>query len=304
MVHELHIIILALLLLLILLSVRIVPQGREYTLERWGRYIRTLTPGFNLIIPVFDRVGSKMNMMEQLLDVPSQEIITRDNAMVRVDGVIFFQVLDAAKAAYAVSHLHLAIHNLITTNIRTVMGSMDMDELLSKRDEINARLLRVVDEATHPWGVKVARIEIKDITPPKDMVEAMARQMKTERNKRAAILEAEGVRQAEILRAEGKKQAIILAAEANREAAFREAEGRERRAEAEAQATRMVSQAIAEGDIQAVNYFVAQQYVEALGKLASAKNQKLIFLPLDASSILGALGGISELTRNVGGHNK
>ncbi|MBF0614391.1 MAG: SPFH/Band 7/PHB domain protein [Magnetococcales bacterium] len=286
-------------ILFVALGVRVVPQGLEYTVERWGRYIRTLSPGFNVIIPIVDRIGAKMNMMEQVLDVPSQEVITKDNAMVRVDGVIFFQVLVAAKAAYEVSDLSRAIHNLTTTNIRTVMGSMDMDELLSKRDEINARLLAVVDDATHPWGVKVTRIEIKDITPPKDLVDSMAGQMKAERNKRAAILEAEGFRQAEILRAEGEKQAAILAAEGKREAAFREAEGRERQAEAEARATRMVSEAIAAGNLQAVNYFVAQRYVDALGRIAAAQNQKVVFLPLDATGLMGALGGVNELMRAV-----
>ncbi|MBF0427138.1 MAG: SPFH/Band 7/PHB domain protein [Magnetococcales bacterium] len=285
--------------ILALLSVRIVPQGMEYTLERWGRYVRTLAPGFNVIIPLFDRIGARMDMREQPLDVPSQEVITRDNAMIRVDGVLFLQVLEAAKAAYEVSNLHGAILNLTITNIRTVMGSMDMDELLSRRDEINARLLTVVDEATSPWGVKVTRIDIKDITPPKDLVEAMGRQMKAEREKRAVILEAEGVRQASILRAEGEKQAAILKAEGEREAAFRLAEARERQAEAEARATRLVSEAIAQGDVQAVNYFVAQKYVEALGQIGSASNQKVLFLPLEASGILGALGGVAELTRQA-----
>ncbi len=287
--------------ILVPMSVRVVPQGMEFTLERWGRYVRTLSPGFNVIVPIFERVGSKMNMMEQVLDVPSQEIITKDNAMLRVDGVLFYQVQDAAKASYEVSNLHFAVLNLTTTNIRTVMGSMDMDELLSKRDEINARLLSVVDEATNPWGVKVTRIEIKDITPPQDLVESMGRQMKAERNKRASILEAEGFRQAEILKAEGEKQAAILSAEGKREAAFREAEGRERQAEAEALATQMVSKAIAEGNIQAINYFVAQKYVDALQKIASAENQKVVFLPLDAMGVLGALGGVTELTRETFG---
>ncbi|MBF0153045.1 MAG: SPFH/Band 7/PHB domain protein [Magnetococcales bacterium] len=293
----LFIVILA--LILAPLSVRIVPQGMEYTLERWGRYSRTLLPGFNVIIPVFDRIGSRLDMREQLLDVPSQEVITKDNAMIRVDGVLFFQILEAAKAAYEISNLHNAILNLTITNIRTVMGSMDMDELLSRRDEINSQLLSVVDEATSPWGIKVTRIDIKDITPPKDLVESMGRQMKAEREKRAVILEAEGVRQAHILRAEGEKQAAILKAEGEREASYRQAEARERLAEAEARATQLVSEAIAQGDVQAINYFVAQKYVEALGKIGTADNQKVLFLPLDASGILGALGGVAELTRQA-----
>jgi len=289
----------ALLLVIVFLGVKSVPQGMEYTVERFGRYIRTLRPGLNFIIPVIDRVGAKMNMMEQVLDVPSQEVITRDNAMVQVDGVVFYQVLDAAKAAYEVNRLEVAILNLTMTNIRTVMGSMDLDELLSQRDAINARLLSVVDEATTPWGVKVTRIEIKDITPPRDLVDAMARQMKAERDKRAAILEAEGERQAEILKAEGEKQAAILTAEGEKEAAFREAEARERLAEAEAKATAMVSRAIAEGDVNAINYFVAQKYVDALQQIASAPNEKLVFMPLESSGIVGAIGGIAELAKQA-----
>jgi len=246
-----------------------------------------------------DRIGARINMMEQVLDVASQEIITKDNAMVRVDGVVFYQVVDAAKAAYEVNNLNNAILNLTMTNIRTVMGSMDLDELLSKRDEINARLLNVVDDATTPWGVKVTRIEIKDISPPTDLVEAMGRQMKAEREKRANILEAEGFRQAEILKAEGEKQAVVLDAEGRREAAFRDAEARERLAEAEARATLVVSEAIAKGDIQAINYFVAQKYIESLKEVASAENSKIVFMPLEASSVIGSLGGIAELAKNT-----
>ena len=283
--------------LLVVLGVKFVPQGMEYTVQRFGKYIMTLRPGLNIILPVVDQIGAKMNMMEQVLDVPSQEVITKDNAMVRVDGVVFFQVIDAAKAAYEVSQLQLAIMQLTMTNIRTVMGSMDLDELLSKRDEINSKLLTVVDDATTPWGVKVTRIEIKDIAPPQDLVDSMARQMKAERDKRAAILEAEGLRQAEILRAEGEKQAAVLAAEGRKESAFRDAEARERLAEAEARATLVVSEAIAKGDLQAVNYFVAQKYVDALQHIAAAENSKVVLMPLEASSVIGALGGISELTR-------
>jgi regulator of protease activity HflC (stomatin/prohibitin superfamily) len=284
---------------ILFLGVKSIPQGSEWTVERFGRYTRSLRPGLNLIVPVVDRVGRKLNMMEQVLDVPTQEIITRDNAMVAVDGVVFYQILDAAKAAYEVSNLEYAILNLTMTNIRTVMGSMDLDELLSKRDDINARLLIVVDEATTPWGVKVTRIEIKDISPPADLVDAMARQMKAERDKRAEILEAEGERQAEILKADGQKQAAILKAEGEREAAFREAEARERLAEAEAKATQVVSEAIAEGNIQAVNYFVAQKYVEALQTIGSAPNQKLIFMPVEASGVIGAIGGVAELAKSA-----
>ncbi|MBD9359716.1 MULTISPECIES: SPFH domain-containing protein [Methylomonas] len=285
--------------LMVFMSVKSVPQGMEYTVERFGKYTATLTPGLNIIMPIIDRIGRKLNMMEQVLDVPSQEVITKDNAMVRVDGVIFYQIMDAAKAAYEVNFLDVAVINLVMTNIRTVMGSMDLDELLSRRDEINARLLNVVDEATSPWGIKVTRIEIKDIAPPKDLVDSMARQMKAEREKRAQILEAEGLRQAEILKAEGLKQGAILDAEGRKEAAFRDAEARERLAEAEARATMMVSEAISKGDVQAINYFVAQKYIESLKDVASANNSKLIFMPLEASSVIGALGGIGELAKEA-----
>jgi regulator of protease activity HflC (stomatin/prohibitin superfamily) len=283
----------------VVLGVKTVPQGREWTVERFGKYTKTLPPGLHFIMPVFDRIGAKLNMMEQVLDVPTQEVITKDNAMVSVDGVVFYQVLDAAKSAYEVNDLELAVLNLTMTNIRTVMGSMDLDELLSQRDKINAQLLHVVDEATHPWGIKVTRIEIKDIAPPKDLVDSMARQMKAERDKRANILDAEGYRQAAILKAEGEKQSAILEAEGRREAAFRDAEARERAAEAEAKATAMVSEAIAKGNVQAVNYFVAQKYVDALKEIASAPNQKLILMPLEASGVIGAIGGIAELAKQA-----
>lgn len=288
-------------MLLILMSIKAVPQGDEYTVERFGRYTNTLTPGLNVIVPIIDRIGNKVNMMERVMDVPSQEIITKDNAMVQVDGVVFFQVVDAANASYEVNNLELAILNLVMTNIRTVMGSMDLDELLSRRDEINARLLNVVDEATSPWGVKVTRIEIKDIAPPRDLVDAMARQMKAEREKRAVILEAQGERQSEILRAEGEKQAAILESEGRKESAFRDAEARERLAQAEAQATTMVSEAISKGNVQAVNYFVAQKYVDAIKDIASADNSKIILMPLESSSVIGALGGIGELAKEAMG---
>jgi len=263
--------------------------------------VRTLDPGLALIVPFIDSVGHKLNMMERVLDVPSQEVITRDNAMVKVDGIAFYQVLDAPKAAYEVANLENAILNLTVTNIRTVMGSMDLDNLLSQRDEINQRLLTVVDQATHPWGIKMNRIEIKDISPPRDLIDAMARQMKAEREKRAAILEAEGLRQAAILKAEGEKQAIVLAAEGQREAAFRTAEGRERSAEAEAKATLMVSEAIASGNVQAINYFVANNYVGALKALAEAKNQKVLILPIEATSVIGAVAGVAEIAREAFG---
>lgn len=288
-------------LALIFMGVKIVPQGFEYPVERFGKYTRTLTPGLHLIIPVVDRVSHEVNMRERVLDVPSQEIITKDNAMVKVDGVVFFQVLDAAKSAYEVNDLENATLNLTMTNIRTVMGSMDLDQLLSQRDEINNRLLTVVDEATNPWGVKITRIEIKDISPPRDLVDAMARQMKAERDKRANILEAEGHRQSDILKAEGEKQSAILEAEGRREAAYRDAEAREREAEAEAKATTMVSEAVEQGSVQAINYFVAQKYIEAFQSIATSRNDKIIMLPMEATSIIGSLAGIAEIGKDVFG---
>lgn len=278
-------------------GIKQVPQGYNWTVERFGRYTRTLQPGLNLIIPFFDRIGAKLNRMEQVLDVPSQEIITRDNATCTVDGVAFFQVLDAARAAYEISNLQSAILNITMTNIRTVMGSMDLDNLLSNRDEINARLLHVVDAATEAWGVKITRVEIKDINPPADLVASMARQMKAEREKRAYILEAEGQRQSAILKAEGEKQAQVLQAEGRREAAFRDAEARERLAEAEAKATSLVSEAVSSGDVQALNYFIADKYTQALGQFATSPNQKILMLPVEASALIGSLGGIAELAR-------
>ncbi|NCF83133.1 MAG: SPFH/Band 7/PHB domain protein [Proteobacteria bacterium] len=286
-------------IVLVVMGVRRVSQGFSYTVERFGRYTKTLDPGLHIIIPVFDQIGARMNMMETVLDVQTQVVITKDNAMVSVDGVVFFQVLSAARAAYEVNNLTHAIVNLTMTNIRTVMGSMDLDELLSKRDVINQRLLSIVDDATSPWGVKVTRIEIKDIAPPRDLVDSMARQMKAEREKRAVILEAEGERQSEILRAEGEKQGAILEAEGRKESAFRDAEARERLAEAEARATHMVSKAIESGDVQAINYFVAQKYVDAVKEMATTQNDKIVFMPLEASSLIGALGGIGELAKSA-----
>lgn len=276
-------------------GVKFVPQGYEWTVERFGRYTQSLRPGLNIIVPYVDAIGRKLNMMEQVLDVPPQEVISRDNAMVTIDAVCFYQVIDAAKAAYEVSGLEHAVRNLVMTNIRTVLGSMDLDDMLSQRDQINARLLAVVDQATNPWGMKITRIEIKDIRPPTDLVNAMASQMKAEREKRANILEAEGFRQAAILKAEGEKQSQVLKSEGEKQASFLQAEARERLAEAEAKATHMVSQAIAKGDVQAVNYFVALKYIEALGALSASGNSKVILMPLDASSVVGSLGGIAEL---------
>ena len=292
-----------LVILIFFAGVKTVPQGYNYTVERFGKYRKTLSPGLNFIIPFIDKVGHKLNMMEQVLDVPTQEVITRDNATVSADGVTFYQVLDAARAAYEVLGLQNAILNLTMTNIRSVMGSMDLDNLLSNRDEINAQILRVVDAAAAPWGIKITRIEIKDINPPRDLVDAMARQMKAEREKRAYILEAEGKRQSEILKAEGEKQSLILEAEGRRESAFRDAEAREREAEAEAKATRMVSEAIASGDVQAINYFVANKYIEAFKELATSRNQKTLILPMEATSLLGALTGIGEIAKEAFGES-
>ncbi len=313
---SLFVVVLAVLAIVaIFMGINIVPQGYAYTIERFGRYTKTLTPGLGLILPFVDRVGARQNMMEQVMEVASQEVITRDNAMVLVDGISYFQIMDAAKASYEVNDLERAIENLTMTNIRTVMGSMDLDHLLSQRDEINHKLLRVVDEATAPWGVKMTRIEIKDIKPPQDLVNSMANQMKAERDKRAtilvaegqrqsSILEAEGERQAAILEAEGEKQAVVLDAEGRREAAFRDAEAREREAQAEAEATRMVSEAISKGDIQAINYFVANKYIGALEGIATSDNQKLLMMPLEATAIMGSIAGIAEIAKEALGDDK
>ncbi len=291
--------VLVLVIIYLMASIKIVRQGYHYTIEYFGRFTTVARPGFNFYPAFFYRVGRKVNMMEQVLDIPGQEIITKDNAMVSVDGVVFFQVLDAAKGAYEVSDLYLAIMQLTTTNLRTVMGSMDLDETLSKRDEINARLLLVVDQATEAWGVKITRVEVKDIRPPADIVNAMGRQMKAEREKRALILESEGLRASEILKAEGQKQGQILQAEGRREAAFRDAEAREREAEAEAKATQMVSDAISGGNAQAINYFIAQKYVEAVSRFATSPNAKTILFPVEATQLIGTLGGIGELARDA-----
>ena len=285
---------------IILRIVRIVPQGFNWTIERFGKYTHTASPGLNIVIPIVQRVGRKINMMEQVLDIPPQDVISSDNATVNTDAVCFFQVLDAAKAAYQVNDLDLATRNLVMTNIRAVLGSMDLDEMLSNRDRINAQLLAKIDEATDPWGVKITRVEIRDVSPPADLADAMAKQMKAEREKRAQVLEAEGEREAAIQVAEGQKQAEILKAEGELEAARREAEARERLAQAEAEATRMVSEAIAQGDKNAINYFVAQKYVDALGDLAKSDNNKVMMIPLEATSIIGTIAGIGELTKAIG----
>lgn len=298
------IVLLLLVFFVIKAFITIVPQGYEYTVENFGRFSKILKPGLHFLVPIVERIGQKVNMMEQVLDIPSQDVITKDNAMVRVDGVVFFEVQDPYAASYQIHNLYTGILNLVMTNVRTVIGSMEIDELLSQRDVINQRLLSVVDEATIPWGTKITRVEIKDISPPADLIDAMARQMKAEREKRANILDAEGFKQAAVLKAEGEKQAAVLAAEGEKEVAFRQAEARERAAEAEAKATQMVSDAISKGQPQALNYFLGQAYVEALKGIVNSPNQKLLMLPFETQQIASSLAGISELTKAVLGDNK
>jgi regulator of protease activity HflC (stomatin/prohibitin superfamily) len=290
---------LVLAIFIVFAGVKSVPQGREWTVERFGRFTKVLKPGLNLIVPVVDRIGRKLSVMEEVLDIPSQVVITRDNATVTADAIAFYQVVDAAKAAYEVGNLQTGITNLCLTNARTVIGAMDLDEVLSKRDEINQRLLSVVDQATHPWGVKVTRIEIKDLAPPTDITEAMARQMKAERYRRAEVTQADGEKQGAILRAEGAKQSAILQAEGRKEAAFRDAEARERLAQAEARATQMVSDSIEAGNVNALNYFLGQKYVDAFAQLATGPNQKFVILPMESAGLLGSIAGIAEMTRDA-----
>ncbi len=295
---EVAIVLVILVFVILLKYVVIVQQGYEYTVENFGKYTRSLKPGFHVLIPIFESIGAKINRKEQVLEVASQEVITKDNAMVTVNGVLFYQIQDAVKAAYQVENLDYAIMNLVMTNIRTVIGSMEIDELLSQRNKINRLLLDVVDVATIPWGVKVTRVEIKDITPPQNLIDSMARQMKAERDKRANILEAEGLRQAEILKAEGEKQAVILEAEGHKEAAFREAEARERSAQAEATATRVVSEAIEKGNQNALSYFLGQKYIDALQGIVTSPNEKLLMLPVDATQVMGTIAGIAEIAKS------